>query len=141
MRKRMLLAGLIPALVGCTTAYQAPEPIEANQPRCFEDTTSIVVNENTQGLVQYRSCRQARTGGGYVHRLEKWLGRNAQAFCQANENGHYRLIRKYVGKDGHYPDKNGMGEDVFRRARVEIVFVCTPDPSQATLEAVRNKAR
>ena len=141
MRKWILYIGSALALGGCTTAYHAPDSTDTYNRRCFEDTTEVIVNENTDGLREYRSCRQARTGGGYVHRLENWLGRNAQQFCQRRGEGHYRLIRKYVGQDGFYPSKRPVDEQVFRKARVEIVFVCTKDPSQASVEKIRNQAK
>ena len=141
MRKWILLIASALALGGCSTAYHAPDSIDTAKQRCFEDTTEVLVNENTEGLVEYRSCRQARASGGYVHRLEKWLGRNAQQFCQRQAEGHYRLIRKYVGQDGLYPNKRIEGEQVFRKARVEIVFVCTKDQSKASIEKIRNQAK
>lgn len=117
--KKILALSLASLLVGCST-YRAPHPVDT-EPPCWPDVPVVVHGQNSEGLIEYRTCRDARTKGGTPMKLEYWLERVAQKFC-ARQGGHYKLLRE-----------RSAFADFDDEARVEIVFICTQIESEATI--------
>ena len=117
--KRALIVSLAVLLAGCST-YRAPHPAET-EPPCWPDVPVVVHGQNSDGLIEYRTCRDARTRAGVPSKLEYWLERVAQKFC-ARQGGHYKLLRE-----------RSAFQDMDDTARVELIFVCTHVESEATI--------
>ena len=117
--KKVLAFSLALALVGCST-YRAPHPADS-EPPCWPDVAVVVHGQNPDGLIEYRTCRDARTRAGTPMKLEYWLERVAQKFC-ARQGGHYKLLR----------ERSGFA-DFDDTARVELIFVCTDNEAEASI--------
>lgn len=118
MKKWMILAA-VTVLAGCST-YKAPHPVDTEE-ACWPDIPVVVHNQNTEDLVEYRICRDAKSRAGTPGKLEYWLERVAQKFC-ARQGGHYKLLRERSAFPG-----------AWENARVELEFVCTPNEAEASI--------
>lgn len=117
--RKVLALSLAMLLAGCST-YRAPHPVDSDG-ACWPDVPAVVHGKNTEGLIEYRICRDAKTKAGTPMKLEYWLERVAQKFC-ASQGGHYKLLRE-----------RSAFADFDDEARVELVFVCTRIESEATI--------
>ena len=119
MKKLFFALGVATLITGCSSTYIAPTPVSSSDV-CWKDVPVIVHSQNSEGLIEYRTCRNARTRNGTPMKLELWLERVAETFC-AKQGGHY----KRISERSAFPDSNGT-------ARVELVFVCTKNITEAT---------
>lgn len=117
--KKIVALSLAALLTGCST-YKAPHPVDTGGP-CWPDVPVVVHGQNPDGLIEYRTCRDARSKAGTPMKLEYWLERVAQKFC-ARQGGHYKLLRE-----------RSAFADFDDEARVELVFVCTQNESEASI--------
>lgn len=127
MMKLPLLCALGAALVlsGCAT-YQSPVPAKSTA-ACWNDLEYQTVNENPEGLTEYRACLSSKTEFGTPPKVQTKLERRAVKFC-AQTRSHYRLLSV-----GSQPAVKNSEEIKERSARVELVFVCTKDLNAATI--------
>lgn len=133
--KLPLFCALTAALVlsGCAT-YQDPVPAKSSA-ACWNDLEYKTVNENTEGLTEFRACLSSKTEYGTPIKVQKKLERKLVKFC-ATQNAHYRLLSV-----GEQPAVRNSEEIKERAARVELNFVCTKDPQAATIVNQRVKRR
>lgn len=119
MKKTLLTIALTLSITGCST-YLAPTPVDSSDV-CWKDVPVKVHSQNDTNLIEYRTCKDAKTKGGNPEKIEAWLERVAQKFC-ARQGAHYKLLQERRG----YPNFD-------HTARVELIFACTRDISDATI--------
>lgn len=116
------------ALAGCST-FTAPVPVSQSE-ACWKDVPSVEMARNPSGLTEYRTCLDAKSRGGSPYKLEAKLERVASKFC-GRRGGYYKLI-----------SERKAFANFSNTSRVELVFVCTSDPAEATIAGkVRNNKR
>ena len=119
MKKTLLAIALTVSMAGCST-YLAPTPVDSSE-ACWKEVPVTVHSKNDTNLIEYRTCKDAKTKGGNPGKIEVWLERVAQKIC-ARQGAHYKLLQERRG----YPNFE-------HTARVELIFVCTRDANDATI--------